>query len=86
MNRIGVSAMTALSLLALYMYLRQTTALVRQREERRRQVQSERDQLEREVQMRTAQLTELAQPPAVGARGRAPAGWRANCTTNSARC
>ncbi|MES2228444.1 MAG: CHASE3 domain-containing protein [Pseudomonadota bacterium] len=60
MNRIGVSAMTALSLLALYMYLRQTTALVRQREERRRQVQSERDQLEREVQMRTAQLTELA--------------------------
>lgn len=60
LNRIGVTAMTALSLLALYMYLRQTTALVRQREEQRRLVQLERDQFEREVLLRTAQLTELA--------------------------
>jgi signal transduction histidine kinase len=60
LNRIGVTAMTALSLLALYMYLRQTTALVRQREEQRRLVQMERDQFEREVLLRTAQLTELA--------------------------
>ena len=60
LNRIGVSAMTALSLLALYMYLRQTTALVRQREEQRRLVQAERDQFEREVLLRTQQLTELA--------------------------
>ncbi len=60
LNRIGVSAMTALSLLALYMYLRQTTALVRQREEQRRLVQSERDQFEGEVLVRTEQLTDLA--------------------------
>ncbi|HWH80626.1 MAG TPA: CHASE3 domain-containing protein [Burkholderiaceae bacterium] len=60
LNRIGVSAMTALSLLALFMYLRQTTALVRQREEQRRLVQIERDQFEREVLARTAQLTDLA--------------------------
>ena len=59
-NRIGVSAMTALSLLALFMYLRQTTALVRVREEQRRVVQAERDQLEREVLRRTEQLTDLA--------------------------
>ena len=60
LNRIGVTAMTALSLLALSMYLRQTTALVRQREEQRRLMQVERDQLESEVLLRTEQLTELA--------------------------
>ena len=60
LNRIGVTAMTALSLLALFMYLRQTSALVVQREEQRRVVQSERDQLEIEVAQRTNQLTELA--------------------------
>ena len=59
-NRVGVTAMTALSLLALYIYLRQMTALVRQREEQRRLVQIERDQFESEVMMRTGQLTELA--------------------------
>lgn len=59
-NRIGVTAMAALSLLALFMYLRQTTALVRLREEQRRIAQTERDQFEREVVRRTAQLTELA--------------------------
>jgi signal transduction histidine kinase len=60
LNRIGVTAMTALSLLALFMYLRQTTALVRQREEQGRVVQAERDQLEVEVLRRTEQLTDLA--------------------------
>ena len=60
LNRIGVNAMTALSLLALFMYLRQTSALVAQREEQRRVVQAERDQLEIEVAQRTDQLTELA--------------------------
>jgi len=60
LNRIGVTAMTALSLLALFMYLRQTTELVRQREEQRRVVQAERDQLEIEVMRRTAQLANLA--------------------------
>ncbi len=59
LNRIGVSTLTGLCLLALYMYLRQTSELVRQREERRQQVQIERDQLEHEAMQRTAQLTEL---------------------------
>ncbi|MEO8805374.1 MAG: CHASE3 domain-containing protein [Burkholderiaceae bacterium] len=59
LNRIGVTAMAALSLLALFMYLRQTTALVRLREEQRRIAQKERDQFEREVVRRTGQLTNL---------------------------
>ena len=59
MTRIGVTALTALSLLALYMYLRQTTALVRQREQQGRLVQVERDQFEGQVLLRTQQLTEL---------------------------
>ena len=59
LNRIGVTAMAAMSLLALFMYLRQTTALVRLREEQRRVVQAERDQLGTEVLRRTGQLTEL---------------------------
>jgi signal transduction histidine kinase len=61
LNRLGVTAMTALSLLALFMYLRQTAALERQREERQHEVQIERDNLELVVARRTAQLTELAQ-------------------------
>jgi len=61
LNRIGVTAMTALSLLALFMYLRQTAALERQREDRQRETQAERDNLELVVMRRTAQLTELAQ-------------------------
>lgn len=60
LNRIGVSAMVTVSLLALFMYLRQTTALVRLREEQRRIVQAERDLLGIEVRRRTGQLTELA--------------------------
>ena len=60
LNRIGVTAMAAMSLLALFMYLRQTTALVRLREKQRRIVQAERDQLGVEVLRRTGQLTELA--------------------------
>jgi len=59
LNRIGVGAMTALSLLALFMYLRQTVALDVQRDEQQRLIQAERDQLEREVLRRTAQLIEL---------------------------
>ena len=60
LNRIGVTAMTALSLLALFMYLRQTAALDRQRFEQQGVVQAERDRLEVEVASRTAQLKELA--------------------------
>ena len=57
--RIGVAALSALSLLALYLYLRQTAALRRQQLELKRTVQVERDRLEIEVRQRTAQLTEL---------------------------
>jgi len=60
LNRIGVAAMTALSLLALGMFLRQSRALDRQQAEQQRLVQAERDLLEIEVKRRTEQLTELA--------------------------
>jgi signal transduction histidine kinase len=61
LNRIGVSAMAALSLLALFMYLRQTALLERQTNEESRRVATERDRLEAEVTARTLQLKELAQ-------------------------
>jgi signal transduction histidine kinase len=61
LNRIGVSAMAALSLLALFMYLRQTALLERQTSEETRRVATERDRLEAEVTARTLQLKELAQ-------------------------
>jgi signal transduction histidine kinase len=61
LNRIGVATMTAISLLALAMYLRQTAALEAHRRDRQQQVEAERDQLEMEVTRRTAQLMELAQ-------------------------
>lgn len=60
LNRLGVTTMTALSLLALFMYLRQTAALDRQRAEQQTVVRTERDRLEIEVAARTAQLKELA--------------------------
>jgi signal transduction histidine kinase len=61
LNRIGVAAMSAISLLALAMYLRQTAALESHRREQQRATETERDLLEQEVARRTAQLTELAQ-------------------------
>lgn len=61
LNRIGVTAMTALSLLALFMYLRQSAALDHQLIEQQDVLQAERDRLEAEVTARTAQLKELAQ-------------------------
>ena len=61
LNRIGVAAMSALSLLALGMYLQQTAALDTHRRERQQAIEAERDQLEQEVMRRTAQLTTLAQ-------------------------
>ncbi len=59
LNRIGVAVLSAISLLALFMYLRQPFALERRQQEQRRLVQAERDQLEVEVKHRMAQLTEL---------------------------
>lgn len=61
LNRIGVSAMAAVSLLALFMYLRQTATLDQRTAEENRRVATERDRLETEVLARTAQLRELAQ-------------------------
>lgn len=60
-NRLGVAAMTALSLLALYLYLRLTRSLDELRRLQQAAVQAERDQLETEVQRRTAELTQLSQ-------------------------
>jgi signal transduction histidine kinase len=57
--RIGVATLSALSLLALFLYLRQTSAIGEHELELKRAVQAERDRLEIEVRQRTAQLTEL---------------------------
>ena len=60
LSRIGVAAMTLISLLLLGMFLRQSRQLDRQREALARQLLAERDHLEAEVALRTAELTELA--------------------------
>jgi len=60
LNRIGVAAMTLISLLALTMYLRQTRALDEQRRMQAQAIEAERDRLEIEVAKRTAELTKLA--------------------------
>lgn len=59
LGRLGVMVLSALGLLSLFMYLRQTSALEAQREEQQRLVRGERDRLEEEVTQRTAQLVEL---------------------------
>jgi len=61
LSRLGVSAMTALSVLAFFMYLRQSNTLERERVHQKEALQAERDLLEVQVTARTAQLTELAQ-------------------------
>ena len=53
LNRIGVSAMAALSLLALFMYLRQTATLDRALADEAERIAGERDRLEGEVAART---------------------------------
>jgi signal transduction histidine kinase len=60
-SRAGIALLSAVGLLALFMYLRQTRALEMQQHEQQRLLQVERDRLEEEVAQRTAQLTELAQ-------------------------
>ena len=60
LNRIGVAVMTAMSLIALLMYLRSTRALEVQRAREQAAVQAERDHLETEVARRTAELTVLS--------------------------
>ncbi len=61
LNRIGVSAMAAVSLLALFMYLRQTATLDRTLADEAQRIAGERNRLEAEVAARTEQLRELAQ-------------------------
>jgi signal transduction histidine kinase len=61
LSRIGIAALSAISLLALYLFLRQSAALRHQQLELKRTVQAERDRLDTEVQRRTVQLTELTQ-------------------------
>jgi signal transduction histidine kinase len=61
LGRTGVALLSALSLLALFFYLRQTQALKLQQLAMQRAVQQERDRLEIEVTERTRELTALAQ-------------------------
>ena len=59
LSRIGIAALSGISLLALFMYLRKSLLLHVQEEEQQRLLQAERDRLEIEVAQRTAKLTEL---------------------------
>jgi signal transduction histidine kinase len=58
--RVSMAALCASSLLALFLYLRQTAAFEKHEQDLKDIVQAERDRLEVEVRSRTAQLTELA--------------------------
>jgi signal transduction histidine kinase len=60
LNRIGVAAMTAISLLVLSMFLRQARQIDRERADQASMLLAERDRLEVEVRARTTELTELA--------------------------
>jgi signal transduction histidine kinase len=60
-SRLGIAALSAISLLALFLYLRQLAAHDRHQLELGRLVQAERDRLEVQVRQRTEQLTELTQ-------------------------
>ncbi|MBC7918345.1 MAG: CHASE3 domain-containing protein [Rhodoferax sp.] len=59
LSRVGVALLSAICLLALVMYLRQSFALTRQQQAVQHIAQDDRDRLEIEVRQRTAQLTEL---------------------------
>lgn len=61
LSRLGVSAMTVISVLAFFMYLRQSSTLEKERLERQQAMQAQLDLLEQQVAARTSQLTELAQ-------------------------
>ena len=58
-SRISMAGLSAISLLALFLFLRHTSAAKTHEEELKRTVQDERDGLEVNVAERTAQLTEL---------------------------
>jgi signal transduction histidine kinase len=58
-SRLGLAALSAISLLALFLYLRQTLTLKQQQLDLKRMLELERDRLELEAVQHTAQLTEL---------------------------
>jgi len=60
LSRVGMAALIAFSLLALFIYLRHARSLRQQVLEQQHLVQDERDRLDVEVRLRTAQLTQLA--------------------------
>jgi signal transduction histidine kinase len=61
LSRVGLGALSVMSLLALFLFLRQNYLLKQQQLELKRIVQTERDQLGVLVEERTAELTQLAQ-------------------------
>jgi len=60
LGRIGIAAMTVLSLLILVLLIRQGRQLMREREAQRTSLLHEKDRLEQEVQRRTSDLRDLA--------------------------
>ncbi len=60
LSRLGIALMALAGLLAFYMYLRQTRALLDSGRREQESLQRERDQLDKEVRERTATLAELA--------------------------
>lgn len=60
LSRIGIATVTVIGLLAFYMYLRQTQALLVANQREQSLLESERDRLESLVKTRTATLSELA--------------------------
>lgn len=60
LSRLGIAAVTMAGLLAFYLYLRQSTALKLADEKQQKNLQQERDLLERQVRERTTTLAELA--------------------------
>ena len=85
LSRMGIALVTAVGLLAFYMYLRQRNALQLATEREQVLLEQERARLEGLVRERTASLTELANHRSRCARTSA-ATWPANCTMNSAPC
>ncbi len=60
LGRIGIAAMTVLSLLILVLLIRQGRQLMSEREDQRKALLHEKDRLEQEVQRRTSDLRDLA--------------------------
>ncbi len=61
LSRVSVNALTVISIIAFFMYLRQLSILDRERRRQKTLLMAERDMLEAQAQARTRQLTELAQ-------------------------